>query len=130
MNKSIEEMLKRRALSFLETAMYNYSNEAYDLAIFNVEQFIQLYLKYLLYSKLGDFPKTHSLITLFRSLNKTINGKLKEFIDRNLEIIYFLEEAYISSRYLPRSYDREIADRVLEFANKIIGVFKWIESTI
>jgi len=43
---------------------------------------------------------------------------LKKFYDENLEMINLLEEAYITSRYLPREYDEEIARRVLEFAER------------
>jgi len=36
-------------------------------------------------------------------------------------------EAYISSRYLPREYDEDIAERILKFAEKVLGVLEWLE---
>jgi len=44
-------ILKKRALGFLENAKDNFNREEYDLVLFHVEQFLQLYLKYLLYQK-------------------------------------------------------------------------------
>ena len=36
---------------------------------------------------------------------------LKRFFD-------LLEDAYITSRYLPREYDKELAERILKFAER------------
>ncbi|WP_338599100.1 HEPN domain-containing protein [Sulfolobus tengchongensis] len=40
--------LKERAEKFLITAEFNFQKGFYDLVLFNVEQYIQLYIKYLL----------------------------------------------------------------------------------
>ncbi|ADI32026.1 HEPN domain-containing protein [Staphylothermus hellenicus] len=120
--------LKRRALAFLECAEHDYSKKYYDLVLFHVEQFIQLYLKYLLYLRIGDYPKTNSLTRLMKDLIKVYEDcGLKDFYTDNLETLYLLEEAYISSRYIPREYDEEIARRILDFAKNILGVFKCLE---
>ncbi len=42
-------------------------------------------------------------------------------------MLYLLEEAYISPRYIPREYDKEIAKRVLDFAEKIMEVLECLE---
>ena len=42
-------------------------------------------------------------------------------------MINLLEEAYITSRYLPREYDEQIARRALEFAEKALEVMEWLE---
>jgi len=68
------EILKRRALAFLRDAKEDFNKEDYDLVMFHVEQFIQLYAKYLLYRKLGDFPKMHSIIKLLRDLARVYNA--------------------------------------------------------
>jgi len=49
---------------------------------------------------------------------------LRRFYEENLEILYLLEEAYIASRYLPRQYDREIAERTLRFAENSLEVLR------
>jgi len=121
-------ILKKRALGFLENAKDNFKREQYDLVLFHVEQFLQLYLKYLLYKKIGVYPKTHSPIYLLKEVIKIHdNDELKGFYDKNLEMLNLLEDAYITSRYLPREYDKELAERVLEFTKKALEVLEWIE---
>ncbi len=128
MAKNYMEILKKRAKAFLEIAEHDYSRGYYDLVLFHVEQFLQLYLKYLLYRRIGDFPKTHLLIRLFKDVLKVYdNEDLKRFYEENLEILYLLEEAYISSRYIPREYDEEIARRILDFSKKALEVLEWLE---
>lgn len=123
-----EDFLKKRALAFLESAKNDFTRRSYDLVLFHVEQFVQLYLKHLLFKKIGDFPKTLSIIRLIRDLMKVYDESfIKEFYEENLETLYLLEEAYITSRYLPRQYDREIAERILKFSERILEVLKWLE---
>lgn len=117
MNSYYGDFLKRRAKAFLESAQADFARGNYDLVLFHVEQFLQLYLKHLLYRKIGDFPKTHSVVRLIKDVIRVYNGvRLREFYEKNLETLYLLEEAYISSRYLPREYNKDIAERVLKFA--------------
>ncbi|MGC8606699.1 MAG: HEPN domain-containing protein [Vulcanisaeta sp.] len=40
---------------------FAYGGGYYDLVMFNVEQFMQLKLKSLLYSLIGDYTRTHRL---------------------------------------------------------------------
>lgn len=44
-------------------------------------------------------------------------------------MIALLEDAYISSRYLPRSFSREVAERALTFAEKLLEAFSWLEGS-
>lgn len=123
------ELLKKRALSFFRNAQSDYEHGEYDLVLFHVEQSIQLYSKYLLYRRIGDYPKTHSIIKLLKDVVKVYAyEELNRFMNNNLEALYLLEEAYISSRYLPREYDLDIAARILKLGENILGVFKCLES--
>ncbi len=122
--------LKRRALAFLEDARFDFMREEYDLVLFHVEQFVQLYLKHLLYLRLGDFPKTHSPSELFKLLARVYNREeVMEFYRENLEMLALLEDAYISSRYLPRAFSREVAERALALSERLLEVFSWLEGT-
>ena len=128
MSQRYAEFLKRRAKAFLEDAQGDFARGNYDLVLFHVEQFLQLYFKHLIYKRIGDYPKTHSLIRLIRDVMKVYDeSSLREFYDKNLETLYLLEEAYIASRYLPREYDREIAERILEFSKRALEVLEWLE---
>ena len=53
---------------------------------------------------------------------------LREFIDKYLEGLYLLEDAYISTHYLPRAYDEYIAKGILLLADNLLEVFKCLES--
>ncbi|MCD6368450.1 MAG: HEPN domain-containing protein, partial [Thermoproteales archaeon] len=120
--------LKRRAKAFLKSAQADYARGDYDLVLFHVEQFLQLFLKHLLYKKIGDYPKTHSLVRLIKDTIRVYGiEELKKLYTRNIETFYLLEEAYISSRYMPRSYDKEIAERVLKFAKNVQEVLECLE---
>lgn len=121
-------ILRRRAESFLKDAVVDFERGDYDLALFHVEQFIQLSLKRLLYAKLGDYPKKRSVVRLLGEVLKLYDDeKLKTFYEENLEKLYLLEEAYVTSRYLPREYDRRIAEKMLRFAEEFREVLKCVE---
>jgi len=93
-----------------------------------LNSFFILYLKYLLYLKLGDYPKTHSITRLLKDLRRIYREEvLEDFYEENLEMIHLLEEAYITSRYLPREYDGDIARRALKFAKKALEVMECLE---
>ncbi|MEM1509149.1 MAG: HEPN domain-containing protein [Thermofilaceae archaeon] len=56
--------MRRRARSFLARALESFNAGDYDVAVFLVEQAVQLYLKALLLEKVSDYPKVHSIMTL------------------------------------------------------------------
>ena len=121
--------VEKEALAFLKDANVDFERGDHDLVLFHVEQFLQLYLKYFLYRRLGDFPKTHPLLRLIRDVTRVYGSKeLERFYGENLEALYLLEEAYITSRYVPREYGKEIAERILKFAEKALEVLKCLET--
>ncbi|MEM3926191.1 MAG: HEPN domain-containing protein [Desulfurococcaceae archaeon] len=108
--------------------MDDFDRGGYDLVLFHIEQAIQLYAKYLLYRRLGDFPKTHSIVILLKDLVKIYGNKeLENIVSSHIELLYLLEELYIMSKYIPREYDPEIVTRALELGKKLLEVFKWLE---
>ncbi len=116
------ELLRKRAEAFLRNALYLVSENEADLAMFNLEQYCQLILKHKLLVIKGTYPRTHSLRQLIRELGEE-NPKMLILINdvRNLHYIARIEEAYISSRYLPFKYTLE---EVKDISRFVLEVFK------
>jgi hypothetical protein len=69
MNKELE-FLKERAREFWQEGLRLFKEEKYNLAAFHIEQTIQLWMKYLIGVKIGDWPKTHYFSELIKELAK------------------------------------------------------------
>jgi len=90
-----------------------------DLAMFSMEQYCQLILKYKLLLLRGFYPKAHSLRRLIRTLGEVRPEVLTLVNDvKNLHYIAKLEEAYISSRYAPIEYEVEEAKNAFDVLKK------------
>jgi HEPN domain-containing protein len=122
------ELLKRRAESFLKNAQRLIEEGEPDIALFGLEQYCQLILKYKLLVYTGSYPRTHSLRQLIRELGK-VNPNILVLVNdiKNLHYIARLEEAYISSRYLPYTYTTEEVKDISRFVHE---VFKPIVDSI
>lgn len=121
------DFLIKRADKFLKLARYSFKEGDYNIAAFNLEQTAQLYLKYYLFLKLKDYPKTHSLEELLRELSKAYPDKKSE-IDKILKeqasTIGDLEQAYITSRYLPVEFSKNRVMEMQKFVTKLIKLLK------
>ncbi|MGC8848924.1 MAG: HEPN domain-containing protein [Candidatus Bathyarchaeia archaeon] len=93
----------------------------YDLAVFNSEQASKLYLKATLLELVGDYPKTHSIITLLREL-KRIDEGVEGFIAENREGLHFPEDSYLTSRYLIKEFDGEDGGYLASPAGKVVSL--------
>jgi HEPN domain-containing protein len=76
----------------------------YDPAAFSSEQVFQLYLKATLLELVGDYPRMHSIIALFKELRR-IDEEVEEFIAENRERLNFLENTFLKSRYFLKAFD-------------------------
>lgn len=105
-------VLRRRAEAFLRNADRLLDEGEWDLAVFCLEQYCQLLLKYKLLVKRGSYPRSHSLRRLIRELGEHAPKVLVLVKDLDkLHYVARLEEAYIASRYLPYEYEeREVRD--------------------
>jgi HEPN domain-containing protein len=122
------ELLRSRAESFLRNALRLIEEGEADIAVFSLEQYCQLILKYKLLVYTGSYPRTHSIRLLIRELGKVDSRVLVLVSDvRNLHYVARLEEAYISSRYLPYKYTIE---EVKDISRFILEVFKPIVDSI
>jgi len=119
------EYLTRRSRRFYDTAIMQMDRGFHDIAVFSLEQSLQLFLKASLL-KLGvDFPRTHSVRRLLELIHEvTGEGRVKEVLHRFSVELGALEDAYITSRYVSRDYTREEAERlrrVVEEVMKVVG---------
>ncbi|ABP50303.1 MAG: HEPN domain-containing protein [Pyrobaculum arsenaticum] len=103
--------LLENSKSFLRAAGIMLEVGEYNLALFHLEQALQLCLKYKIYEKYGDFPKTHSLKRLLSEVGQVAADPV---------IVDLLEDAYISSRYLPVRYSKESAQRAYGEVEKVL----------
>ena len=113
--------LKRNSMSFYSNARDLFHKGELNLAAFNIEQAMQLYLKYLLAVKLGDYPKTHSLRRLFKEAGQMC-PKLEEFYRINANVIGNIESAYIMSRYFPVDYTIHEVEEMLRVLERFMRV--------
>lgn len=119
------EFLKEKAEGFLEDAEFDISKEKWFLAAFHLEQTCQLYLKYYLFKKLGDYPKTHSLDELLIELGKVYSKKeIDKFRKKWASTIGDLNQAYITSRYLPVEFNQFQVEKMLSFTKELIKLLK------
>ncbi len=124
------EFLKERALQFLEMSKTAAERGFYELALFHAEQALQLYVKYLIYRRLGDFPKTHFLRDLLDRAVELYGDvcNLGEFIRRHSTVLTLVEHAYITSRYLPFRARREDYEAARDAVEEALKIFKCLES--
>jgi len=121
-------VFKERAEGAFELSNKSFGDKNYDWSIFLLEQGCQLLIKYILALKIGYFSKTHSLSRLFEEANE-ISKDFSKFYDKYREKIAILEDAYINSRYLGKTYKKEdVKDLFLVF-EKLLEVIKKHESS-
>jgi HEPN domain-containing protein len=122
------EILRSRAESFLRNAQRLIEEGEADIAVFNLEQYCQLILKYKLLVYTGSYPRTRSLRQLIRELGR-VDPRILVLVNdvKNLHYVARLEEAYIASRYLPYKYTIE---EVKDIGRFVLEVFKPIVDSI
>lgn len=119
MHKEEVELFLRRARNFLEGAKERYKKDDWDLTCFMAEQSAQLFLKAVILEKRGEFLRTHSLRQSFSILANLIqNYELK--YDR--KSLLLLEGAYLNSRYINFSYNKEDAEEILNIVQEVLDL--------
>jgi Uncharacterized conserved protein related to C-terminal domain of eukaryotic chaperone, SACSIN len=120
------ELLKRRAQEMLRLSEEALRQEMYDTAAFLAEQAAQLFIKHKILELTGEMPRTHTIRQLIAVLAECTGGRwreeLTEFAKRRRSLLIRLEEAYISSRYLFRRYDRDESEELVGFAREVIDL--------
>jgi HEPN domain-containing protein len=107
------EALLKRSDGFLETALMQARAGMYDLAVFSLEQSLQLFLKATLLRVGSDYLRTHGIRRLLELLTEvTGRSELRELASQYSVELGALEDAYISSRYIPRIYTEDEFERL------------------
>jgi len=117
------ELLKNRALRMLNHVKQSLVDGDYDISVFMADQATQLYLKSIIFELTGELPRVHMLLRRLLDILKNILGKPNEvdkFIRENRSLLIRLEDAYISSRYLPRRYEEDEVRELVKFAEEVV----------
>jgi len=117
------EHLARRAEEFMRSAELQAGENMYALAVFSLEQALQLFLKSGLILQGVDYRRTHStrrLLTLLAAVSQEHRSWIDELLRRRSLEIAFLEDAYISSRYFLRDFGSEEYRRVRELVEEVM----------
>jgi HEPN domain-containing protein len=117
------EVLLRRSESFYVTALLQAERGMYDLAVFSLEQSLQLFLKGALLKEGVEFPRTHGVRRLLSNLAElTGSEEIKQLLTSYSLELGILEDAYIVSRYFPRSYTGEEFERLRAAVERVRSV--------
>ena len=114
--KDEEKRLLKRSGDFLETAKYQVSEGFFDLAVFSLEQALELFLKAKVLAEGVDYPRTHSVRALLEILSQLVSENKKSAVNGILESYLLelgvLEDAYITSRYVMREFTKGEAEKL------------------
>ena len=117
--------MMRRSDGFYTTALLQAERGMYDLAVFSLEQSLQLFLKASLLKHGVDFPRTHGVRGLLDMLTQlTRKDEFKQLLTSYGMELGILEDAYIVSRYMPRTYTAEEFERLrvaVERVRDVVG---------
>jgi HEPN domain-containing protein len=126
--KEEAEHLLKRSKEFLETAEYQMSRGLHGIAVFSLEQALQLFLKSKMLTAGADYPRTHGVRTLLEILSDVESDEKKRSIKHMLSDYLFelgmLEDAYITSRYVMREFTREEAQRLTKTVKEVMNNVK------
>jgi len=121
------EFLKKRAKEFWERSKEDFEKSRFNLTALDVEQAIQLWFKYLIFLKAGDFPKSHYFDILMKELSETYELKeILQFYQKYALQFRALEDAYISSRYFPKEFNKQEAQTIIDFGKTVFEFFEGI----
>ncbi len=132
------ELLRRRCRVFYEYAQQAFERRDYDTTLFMCEQAIQLCLKSILLRMLGFIPRGHGVRELLGVFSRTLRelGKMElslrvsSFTERRRDVLRLIEEAYVVSRYLAKTYEREDAEKAIEATVELIKLIEGVEQDV
>lgn len=119
-------LLRDRSLRMLGSAKRSLLGGDYDIAAFMADQAVKLYLKSVILELTGEMPRVHAVRQLFHGLKVVLDRSVEvdRFVRENRSLLIRLEDAYISSRYIPREYEKDKAEELVKFAEEAIEFVK------
>jgi len=84
------------------------------------------YIKTKLLELLGEFPRTHSLVTLLRELSRVFKEEeVEKFVKENIGMLTKLSDVYITSRYYTREFYEDEVKELMEFAYRVRSLLEY-----
>ncbi len=116
----------RRSKEFYETALMQIDKGFLGLAALSLEQSLQLFLKAKLLENGLDYPRTHSIRRLLELLAEVIDmplsQKINQLIDKYSLELALLEDAYVTSRYIPRDFRKDDVLKLKKAVEEVMAV--------
>jgi len=117
--------LKERAKEFWDRADEDFQKGRFNLCALDIEQSVQIWLKYLIAIKAGDFPKAHYLDDLISEITNIYEtDKVTKFYKGNILQVRSLEDAYITSRYFPKKFSKDEIESLKQLAENLFKVLE------
>jgi len=121
------EFLRKRAQEFFEEAEILLKKRRCNLSAFNSEQAIQLWIKYLIGKRIGNWPKTYYLSDLVSQLSQAYEKeKLLKFFKDNELFFDSLENAYFTPRYFPKEFSKNLLLKLFQNSKEFLKLIKEI----
>jgi len=116
----------RRSKEFYETALMQIDKGFLGLAALSLEQSLQLFLKAKLLENGLDYPRTRSIRRLLELLAEVIgmplSQRINQLIDKYSLELALLEDAYITSRYIPRDFRKDDVLKLKKAVEEVMTV--------
>lgn len=119
------ELMKSRSFEFLDTANYQFGKEFYTVAAFSFHQALEHFVKSKLLQRGVAYPHTHSLKTLLEIMTEVSDDKCSELtrtvLDKYILEIALLEDAYITSGYVSRTFSKGEVIKLQKVTEEVLG---------
>lgn len=127
--------LKRRAMNLLRASE---AIDDVDLAMFFVDQGIQLYVKAVHYEIFGVRIRGHGIRELLSLLSKELEThgfineaqSIRSFVTSNRDVLVMLEEAYIEARYGDMSYGTDDLSKAINVARELVKLLDGVVRSV
>ena len=116
MSLRLYEEMVGRSRHFLNVSRYDVAAGRYGIALFHLEQAVQLALKAYLLKVFGDFPRVDSIKDL---IDLTENECLRRVSEEMWYVINILEDAYIGGRYFIRRYGERGYSEAVKYVEEV-----------